>query len=1735
MLFLLQTTLAFPQISPISARQDTIGRIAEEEQKRLIDPAINRVPYERLQEARQQLANKSSGKGARAGIPNITWQERGPSNSGGRTRTLLFDPNDPTHTKVWAGSVVGGLWYTTDITDANATWTPVSDSWESTIVTAIAADPSNSQVMYAGTGDMYNSRPGGGIWKTTNGGTNWTRLTSTIPGGLYPSVNVAFSYIQRIVVNSSGHLFVASKYGVVKSTDGGNSWSYALDPAQSIGTTGVAMNPIAEQVTDLEIGSDGVMYAAFYGNRLYKSDDGITWVTITPAGAPLVGRTELALAPSTSGAGQVLYCVAVAYSASDYGQDINWFKKSTDGGTTWTDIRVPTFTGGNHFTNGNGYYALSLVVHPTDPTTVYAGGYNWFRSIDSGNTWSRPLINDYSYQHYLLFQPGNTQSAAFCNDQGVFWSANWSDVTAAQPTVLNKNNGYRVSEINSVSLRAAGGGSYILATSRNGTFKLTTAGLSTGDIFFTYNYPMGLSFIDEETPLSQLFLTAGTIYYYDGASTQYLASINGNGGSADYDSQSNTLYAADYNSSTGQYFLRKLTGIGSSTTATQLPLSGLTNSLSYLKLSKDRTALFAGTYSGKLYKITNVNQLTPTVTAIDNGALPPNTTISCIDVGATDNELLVTLSNYGVQSVWYTNDGGNTWMGKDQSNYGLPDVPVRTALFNPQSRKQVLLGTDLGIWSTDDIIAPNPGWTLTSTGLGTTQVNQLRYRASDGRMTAATNGRGIFTSDAFAIPYTPSTITLTSVSNATLCAGSSFNVSFTTTGPAFATGSTVEVWLSDANGSFTNQKKIGSGVTSPVLATLPSGFSAVPYGTNYRVKLIAPNADAESGVSSALAIGNLSGSFGISDRRSDAGVNYQDGSICAGGSVTLRRINTTGNPLLTSIDSSQWLLNGAPIAGATSSTYSAQTAGVYSVIIKQAGCSLQSNTYQLNIVSSIFANDIVSPAGTSPQCDDTPLKIQADYAGETGSYQWIRDGSIVAGVSSYSLAINQTGTYAVRITDGACASVISPNSYFQFGRSLAVRIAPSSAGDTLLCASSSGRSVYLFSQGNNPTGLYTYQWYKSGLAISGATSSGYSTNGPGVYTLAIRQGSCSTFSNPIVIRPANQLIPVIQTNSTDKNTSVCIGESVILSAQPYNIKYQWQKDGVDIPGQTSSSYAATQTGSYTVRVFSDSCSATSAPVSYTFSNTVTPKITYQTGAETCSSAYLYSNQSGAYPQTSYQYQWFKDGTAIQGAANSGYNVTQTGTYTIRVTSGSCQGVSKGVYVAIGKLSKPIIQVTGNTRTACLNSSVLLEAPFYTGSSLTWKRNGIPIAINAQNSFYATQSGFYTVTYSSFGGCTVESDPIEVKIGEPTSALLAGNALISSGTTANLPVTFTGLAPWSFTLTNGQSVTAIYQNPYLLTVSPTSTTTYQLASVINACGTGTTSGQASVSVGTGSADVSLQMVVSTRSPNVGNVVSYTMTAVNTGPNDALGVKLASVLPTGLSFVSSSSPSISNTNGVVSASLGNVSANNQVSVTFLASPTLPGTFAASAQITGSQTPDPDSQPNSGTGDGQDDEATADLRTTVNGSLATSANPAQVPLPAVLSSQPVTDPNTADLSLDMKVDKLSPGANETVSTSLTVSNRGGSSASSIVVQVVLPNGVALQASQSGWIQVDNQTYKKYINQLASSQSSTIVLQWQPTGSGRLKAQILDVAEADPDSTPGNGYTKGEDDEAALSVRMR
>jgi len=103
------------------------------------DPATGKIPANKLVEARKELRRQQKELSrTRAAIPGVSWTERGPNNVGGRTRTMMFDPNDPDHKKVWAGSVGGGLWYCDDITSSSVTWSKVDDFWDNIAISALA-------------------------------------------------------------------------------------------------------------------------------------------------------------------------------------------------------------------------------------------------------------------------------------------------------------------------------------------------------------------------------------------------------------------------------------------------------------------------------------------------------------------------------------------------------------------------------------------------------------------------------------------------------------------------------------------------------------------------------------------------------------------------------------------------------------------------------------------------------------------------------------------------------------------------------------------------------------------------------------------------------------------------------------------------------------------------------------------------------------------------------------------------------------------------------------------------------------------------------------------------------------------------------------------------------------------------------------------------------------------------------------------------------------------------------------------------------------------------------------------------------------------------------------------------------------------------------------------------------------------------------------------------------------
>ena len=293
----------------------------------------------------------------------------------------------------------------------------------------------------------------------------------------------------------------------------------------------------------------------------------------------------------------------------------------------------------------------------------------------------------------------------------------------------------------------------------------------------------------------------------------------------------------------------------------------------------------------------------------------------------------------------------------------------------------------------------------------------------------------------------------------------------------------------------------------------------------------------------------------------------------------------------------------------------------------------------------------------------------------------------------------------------------------------------------------------------------------------------------------------------------------------------------------------------------------------------------------------------------------------------------------------------------------------------------------------------------------------------------------------------------------------------------------------------------------------------------------------------SADLSLSMKVSNLVPTINQAVSYSLTVRNDGPDNASGVLWQNRLPQGLLFVSDGLDVTGSATAVSGSSSISLAAGQAITFTYRLQPTLPGIYNNAAQIIGSNLADPDSQPNSGTGDGQDDATLVSIRTvSETNSLYNSPNPNQVSLPSVASSQPTPDPAKADLSLAMAVNQRAPKVGGPVTFTISVSNAGGLTASNVVVRDTL-RGMNFTASSTGMSVISSGSgysiIEGTIGSLANNGVAQLIFTATTTASGYISnaAQLWSSTTPDPDSTPGNvtptaNNLNGEDDVALITI---
>ncbi|OIN59640.1 DUF11 domain-containing protein [Arsenicibacter rosenii] len=411
--------------------------------------------------------------------------------------------------------------------------------------------------------------------------------------------------------------------------------------------------------------------------------------------------------------------------------------------------------------------------------------------------------------------------------------------------------------------------------------------------------------------------------------------------------------------------------------------------------------------------------------------------------------------------------------------------------------------------------------------------------------------------------------------------------------------------------------------------------------------------------------------------------------------------------------------------------------------------------------------------------------------------------------------------------------------------------------------------------------------------------------------------------------------------------------------------------------------------------------------------------------------------------------------------------------------------------------------------------------------------------NAVKNLWSTGATSQSIVVSGAGQYSVQAvNPVYGCLSAPATATVTAGAAFT-------PV----ISPSSSTLSSGQNTTLTASGctgaqqrwstgatASFIIVNPTVTTTYSLSCWSTSTCVATTS--VTIYVPTSNtvlaADLSLLMTVNNRTPQVNDVVTYTISIRNSGPGSATTVSFEDRLPANLNFVSS--PTLSFANGTVSGLLSNLAAGSTASHSFQARVTAAGSYQNAAEIMGSTNPDPNSQPGSGTGDGQDDAATADLRTRlpVADAVYASPNPNQVSLPPVQSNQPASSSTGADLSLRMVSGTRTVSVGQTVSFTIIVSNDGGLTATNIAIGNEFPAGLQFLASPN-LMTFQNGLLTANISQLPAGQSTWFSFTATVTSTGQLiqRAQVTGCSQPDPDSTPNNGSQNGEDDTANIDIR--
>jgi photosystem II stability/assembly factor-like uncharacterized protein len=664
-----------------------------------------------------------------AGIQRSGWTWQGPGNVGGRVRSIVVHPTIPGI--MWAGSVGGGVWKTLNGGDS---WFPLDDFMANLAVSCMVMDPTNANVLYAGTGESLagtggsfalggDGIQGAGIFKTTDGGTTWAQLPSTATGD--------FLFVNRLAINpnNSQIILAATLTGIFRTTDGGATWTRSVPARGGLDITDIGFDP--------HNGSKCI--ASGFGFVRFSTDGGVSWTIAS--GLPSSGRIEFAyfqLDPD------------FVYANADH--NFGEVYRSTDGGHTF----VLQNTGTQYFresgtTLDQGNYDNCIWCDPINPNIILVGGLDLWRSIDGGVTLTD--IGGYSGsihpdQHVIVGNPiaDGTHTAFIGNDGGIFKTTDYYGVSSSGGWAnLNRNLG--ITQFYGGAGNASSG--HIVGGAQdNGTVRSSFGGTQSwtqmidGDGGFCAADPIDQHYLYGE----YVFLTIERQVDGDPFDSGPINSgITDAGTAANFiapfildPNNPNTMLAG------GLRLWRSTNvkaGLPSSPTWSNIKagLADTNDCISAIAVAPGNSdVIWVGHNFGEVFATANGTAVNPTWTRKDLGspALPQRFCTRIAINPTNSSKVYVTFGGFSSGNVWRTTNGGATWT--DISG-NLPQAPVNSIVINPHITKLLYVGTEVGVFASDD---DGAHWSASNDGPANVAVDELFW--VDDTLCAATHGRGLF-------------------------------------------------------------------------------------------------------------------------------------------------------------------------------------------------------------------------------------------------------------------------------------------------------------------------------------------------------------------------------------------------------------------------------------------------------------------------------------------------------------------------------------------------------------------------------------------------------------------------------------------------------------------------------------------------------------------------------------------------------------------------------------------------------------------------------------------------------------------------------------------------------------------------------------------------------------------------------------------------------------------------------